>query len=219
MNLKYQSADANIIHLFDTISTTLSHVSQAYAYYNAYAFGDLTAEEKQLVSSEVLRFNRMTAQFFLVVQFCKLFETPTRSNQGQSSLSRLNDKMKEFYPADYQGFEQANQLIQDIKDTAIYIHLKKLRNKAYGHSEKHELNLPLKFMLLTRSQLDEFKVILLQSIQVFNLCYKFFDTHFDTQNFYNSTTPKNFLKQYSRMKKFWSMQSMTTKLQNQTGKT
>lgn len=203
MNSRFKNEDEQIVRLFDTISTTLAFVSQGFSYYQGYTFGDLTKDEWAEAENEVTRFHRMSAQFFLVVQFCKLFENYKGDKEGASNLANLNRRLKEKYKEDYVGYDDARRLISNVRATKIFCYLLELRNKAYGHSEINELNLPLKFIFLKKEELNSFKSILTSTIDAFNHCYRFYNTGTDFHNFYNSSTPKNYLKNYAKMRKLW----------------
>lgn len=203
MNNKFKKEDPEIVRLFNTIITTLSHISQAYSHYFGTTFADLTDDERLVANNEIFRFHRMTTQYFLVMNFCKLFEQYRSDIEGDSSLVKLNKRLKDKYPDDFSGqFENAG-LIKSIKTSPIFLHMKLLRNKSYGHAENHVLNPPMKFVFLKQHELAMFREILLSAIKIVNNCYACYDTSTGFHHFYDSSSPKNFLKSYTRNKKFW----------------
>ena len=203
MNDRFKNEHPDVKRMFDTISTTLTFVSQAYSYYHGFTATDQSDEERTISNNEVFRFQKMSAQFFMVVQFCKLFESHSKEEEGDSSLSKLSNKLNRKYSSEFKGHSRNTVLIKSIRTSEIFKHLLNLRNKCYGHSENHPLNPPMKFAFLKKEQLEAFKQILLDAIQILNNCYALFNTSTDFHHFYNSTTPRNFLRNYARSRKYW----------------
>lgn len=203
MNEQFKNEDQEIVRMFDVISTTITFVSQSYSYFYNFSYGNLSEEERRLTYNEVFRFYKMTSQFFMVIQFCKLFESHSKNQEGDSSLIKLNNKLSAKYRSEYKKHSENVSLSKELVKSDIFQYVKQLRNKSYAHAENHPLNSPLKFVLLKEDQLIEFKNILLLSIKILNNCYSFYDTSTTFHHFYDSTTPANFIKNYSEAKKVW----------------
>ncbi|HEV8507556.1 MAG TPA: hypothetical protein VGQ53_19225 [Chitinophagaceae bacterium] len=196
----YKSEDLRIKGIFDTINTTILFVSQAYSHFYAYSFGEFSQEDSRRLKNEIFTFQTMTAQFFLVVQFCKLLENQVNGDEGESSLYKLNNLLRKKYPTDFSWHSQNVQTLKEIRKTKIFVLLTDLRNKSYGHSDNHPLNTPLKFIFFNEAQSIEFKGIFLKAIDVFKNCYRLYDIGTGFHHFYDSNSALNFLKGYLRGK-------------------
>jgi hypothetical protein len=199
----YSKEDPAIKRIFDNISTTIIFISQAYAHFNAYSFGDFSEEELPQVRNEIFTFQNIASQFFLVVQFCKLMDKSGKSDEAESSLYKLNNILRDTYTTDFNRHSENVKLLKEIGKRKIYLLMSTLRNKNYGHSDNHPLNIPLRFIFLKKNEINEFYEIFLNAIKVFENCYHLYDVGISFQHFYNSSSPKNFLKGYFRYKKFW----------------
>ena len=199
----YKTEDPEIKRLFDSISTTITFISQAYAMYDAICFSKLEPEDGAELKNEIFTLQAMSLQFFLVVQFCKLFETNKTVDQGDSSLRKLNNALQKKYKQQYHFHSSNNKLIKDITKSEIFIYIDQLRNKAYAHGDNHPLHTPLRFVFLIKEQTEKFKEILLKSIHVYKECLLFYNIGTTFHNWYDSSSPHYFIKGYIRNKKFF----------------
>ncbi len=202
-NFIYENEEKWIQNIFDSSGTTLIFLSQGYSHFNAYSFTPFTVEENLHLKDEIFSFHAMSFQFFVVVQFCKLFEPGGNRKRGASSLKNLNQILGKKYGDEFRWFDENNGILEEIQNSVMFKKIKILRNKCYGHSQIHSLNKPMTFNFLNESETDELKQMLIKSIQVYRNCYRHFGIGTDFQNWYNSSSPKNFLKQYFQVYNFW----------------
>ena len=202
-SIEYKNEEPYVKNIFDTISTTIIFISQAYSHFNAYSFGELTDEESRQLKNEIFTFQNMASQFVLVVQFCKLMENKVQGDKGESSLYKLNNLLQKKYPDDFKEHSKNVKILKEIQKSKIFGLVSDLRNKSYGHADNHPLNKPLTFIFFKKPETSEFKEMLLKAIEVFKNCYRLYDIGTGFHHFYDSGSPKNFLKSYLRNKAFW----------------
>jgi len=201
---KYKNEEEGIKRLFNTISTTFIFISQAYCQFEAFSFGDFTDEEILQLKNEIFTFQVASFQFFMVVQFCKFFEKyRPEGTDGDSSLKKLNETLYKKYPDIFDKYAENRKLIQEIERNKIFKLVKDLRNKSYGHSENHPLNRPMGFILFNKTQTEQFKEMLIKAISIYKNCLGLYDIGITFHNWYDSSSPNVFLKQYLRTKAFW----------------
>lgn len=128
-------------------------------------------------------------------------ENQIRGDEGESSLYKLNNLLRDKYPGDFGWYSGNLKILKEIRKSKIFKLVSDLRNKSYGHSDNHPLNVPLKFIFFRNDETNEFKEILLKAIDVFKNCYHLYDIGTGFHHFYDSNSPRNFLKSYLRERK------------------
>jgi hypothetical protein len=190
--------DDDIMRIFARVSTSLIFISQAYAYCESYF--SIEANIANQIKGSPFEFSRITYQYFMVIQFCKLFEKSKNKQQADSSLIKLNELVYEKNKQLYNLYNDNSSTITQIKTSDTFKLFKILRDKIYTHSDNHELNLLLKFRFLTELQLSEFKKQMIKTISIFNTINNFYGEDVTFHNWYDSNTPRNFLKNYFKFK-------------------
>lgn len=193
--------DENIKRIIERAATTMLFVSQAYSYCASYFTADIKVSNAAL--EEPIKFARITQQFFMVIQFCKLFEISKNKKQADSSLFKLNDLIHDKYKQQYSSYQSITADLENIKNSPTFTLFKTLRDKTYAHADDDKINLQLKFRFLTQLQVSEFKDELIKATQVFNQIHHFYGKDLTFHNWYDSSTPKNYLKNHTRNKEFF----------------
>ena len=71
--IKLQDEDASIKRVFDRISTSFIFISKGFAALQSYFI--LDTEQTKKIKTHPLEFAKITYQYFMIIQFCKLFES------------------------------------------------------------------------------------------------------------------------------------------------
>jgi hypothetical protein len=200
----YDKEQEEIKWLFDNVSSTIINISRALCQFEAYCFMEFSDEEVLQLKNDILTFHVITFQFFIVVNFCKLFETKVSNLQGSASLYQLNNQLSKKYPEEFGKYRDNKNSLKRISKSDIFILFDELRNKSYAHSDKHPLNKPRKFIQLNKKQTAEFRAIFLLSIEIYKNCIDLYGISTTFHHFYDSSSPKVFLKQYLKTKKYWA---------------
>jgi len=194
-----QLEDKDIRELQEGITTVLQLTSDAIASYKAYLF-----DGRGLVSIKIAQVNGAALQVFIVVQFCKLFETNYQNGEGEASLYKLNNVLRKKYPEWLNIFNANGRLLNNIKKDPMYSKIHLLRNKSYAHSDKHPENPALLFKYFSHNEFDSFVELFKAAIEVFRSCFKIYDiTYQDYSTYYNNPTQLRFLKKYNKYKKYY----------------
>lgn len=204
---EYEKEDQNIKRLFDNVSTIIINISRALSQMEGYYSTELEETEKMELRGEIFSFNVQCFQFYMVIEFCKLFEkSKLLSTEGDSSLRNLNHRLNLKYKARFEKSEENLKLISKIEKNVFYKHLLILRNKTYAHSDNHIVNKPMKFVFFRPQQLTAYKSLLLEAIEIYKNCLGLYGIGANFHNFYDSSSTKVFLSHYFRMKKLWKEQ-------------
>ncbi|CAL1519117.1 hypothetical protein [Chitinophaga sp. MM2321] len=204
MNLSlsdFKQESPDILKCYDSICTTMVYVCQAFSHLAAYSDPRFT-----LVNlNGVLKFQKAAAQFFLVVQFLKLFEPKTGHTEGHSSLYKLNSLLQKAHIEYKPHYKEIKKCIQSIQKDDLYKKLNLLRNKCYAHSESHPINPIFKFDFLDLAEQSKMKNFIVEAENVINIICNFYDHTMIFSNWYNSLMPVNFINRVVLTKVYYKI--------------
>jgi hypothetical protein len=166
-------------------------------------------EEYKLISGHPFKFYGISLQYCFAMEYNKLLDpNSSKENENVASLIRLNNSVNEFIGDQYKlKYFENKKILSEIRKSEIYIWLKDLRNKKFGHADSHSINNPLKIAGFSGKQIEEIasqlKILLNIANNSFDvLGYGHFIIHHDdrTANFiryhaiYKQYYYKNFIK-------------------------
>jgi hypothetical protein len=200
-NVKLQDEEVAIKRVFDRISTSFIFISKGFAALQSYF--TLDTEQTKKIKTHPLEFAKITYQYFMIIQFCKLFETSKDKKQADSSMIKLNELIKNKYDSKYISHGINQRELDSILSSPTVKLCKTLRDKTYAHADNHAMNQQLKFKFLSKDQLADFKITLLDCIKIFNRMNAYYGMDVTFHNFYDDSTPANFLRNYFREKEYY----------------
>lgn len=125
------------IYLYNTSISELQIISNEY----------YSSDEIKIVNNSTFDFYRVTLQYCLVMEYCKLLEEGNKDNKKNiSSLNKLNKII--FHNSNKKFCELYNENIHSIKNikaSPFYTKIKSLRDKKFGHADNDAINIPFIF--------------------------------------------------------------------------
>lgn len=162
--------DPRIVSLMEGTGTVLLFVSNAYAHYKSLTVEHYADDTNNELAAGPFKFYKMSTQYFLTIQFCKLFEKSRGTNTSKSSLIDLDAAIFQKYPSEYASIHEENELlIASIIYDSFFERMKILRNKCYAHGDDHTINPDLKFIYFNAQEIEDFDYLLMQAIEVFKM--------------------------------------------------
>lgn len=156
-------------------------------------------------NNTTFHFYVITLQYTYIMEYKKLLETWGSKKNHTASIYNLNKILKKEYKIGYiEIYKENEQRLNTIIDSSYFKQLKLQRDKKYGHSDEHQINVPYEIKTLTPSEINigfsQLKVILdiLNSISgfLYKNCYGLSVPHRDKRT-------ANFIKYHEKYKKFY----------------
>lgn len=149
----------------EKIKQMISYVLSSLYFFNE-AFNEVwcitqapgSEEDYDIVSGPPFGFYRISLQYCLIMEYTKLLESsrPSNENQNVASLFKLNDSVYKFIGEKYNSkYLENKKLLDELCQSELYIELRALRNKKFGHADNDLINDPIKIKGFSGKQIEK----------------------------------------------------------------
>lgn len=160
-------------------------------------------EEYDIVSGHPFGFYGVALQYCFIMEYTKLLHPNSKNeNENVASIPRLNkcamDLLRHTFRLKY---DENKRLLKCLQTSELYLRLKDMRNKKFGHSDSDEINNPWKVEGFTGKQIEEIKNHINVLLKVFNNILEVVkDSSFAL---HNDTRTANFIRFHAKYKQYY----------------
>jgi hypothetical protein len=126
-------------------------------------------EVNTLIQRPPFNFYRASLTYFLILEYCKLFN-PNEKGVSLSSVNKLWEDACQLY-TDLNN-ERQRIAIDTLRDDELLAEIILRRNKSFAHSDIYDSNTPFKITVFTEHELDRIAVHLDLAIYLLNSIHK-----------------------------------------------
>jgi hypothetical protein len=164
-----------------------------------------TKEEKDIALNHTLHFYGAVLQYCFIMEYTKLLEKNDKSNKTNiASIDKLNTKLSQANGSTFENkYEENNQILIEIVNSALYIKIRELRDKKFVHADNSSINDPLRIKGFTGEEMNEIFYHLNLILKVINNCIGVFGESYMPRIPHYDDRTANFVRYHAVYKKFY----------------